>query len=297
MAADRLQVPRAFGDWHDLVADPAIQIIAIAVPPLLQPTIALAAAQAGKHIFCEKPIAASLDQASALLGPVRAAGIAHAVDFLFPELPAWRRAERLIKSGTLGRLRHAHLSWRTEIAALHRPWSWKLQAEDGGGTLNSFVSHSLFYLEWLFGPIRVVCARLGPSGGVVETQVDAWLECGEGLPVNLTVAADAFLGSGHRLEVYGDDGTLVLATTNRDHVSDFALSLGRRPAESLEQVRVETDGPGDHRVQAAARIVHRLVDHILGGTPARPDLEDGLHVQRLLEAIRLSRCDERSETL
>jgi predicted dehydrogenase len=108
------------------------------------------------------------------------------------------------------------------------------------------------------------------------------------MPGQLAIAADAFLGSGHRLELYGDHGTLVLENRTPDHASGFTLAVGTRQTGELRPVAMDdSTGPiGDGRTSAAARISGRLVDAIASGGRVRPDLRDGLRVQVLIEAIR-----------
>ncbi len=142
-AAQSLGIPRATGDWHELVADPEIHALGIAVPPALQAEIAVAAARAGKHLYCEKPLALNVDQARSILTAARQSKIVHAMDFIFPEIAAWRKARELLQSSALGRIRHAALTWLVETYAYRaRADNWKTHAASGGGTLNNFVSHT-----------------------------------------------------------------------------------------------------------------------------------------------------------
>ena len=85
--AQRLGIERAFGDWQALVEDDSIDAVAIAVPPNLQAQIALGAIARGKAVFCEKPLATSVDSASQMVRAAQQAGVANAVDFEFPETP------------------------------------------------------------------------------------------------------------------------------------------------------------------------------------------------------------------
>jgi predicted dehydrogenase len=287
--ATRLEIPRAFGDWRAMIADPDIAAVSIAVPPAAQAPIVLAAASAGKHVFCEKPVAASASEARAMLHAVQAARVVHAVDFLFPEIAAWQEARKILREGVLGPLRQVSLTWRVETYA-HRAKrdSWKLRRDDGGGTLNNFVSHSHYYLEWLFGPIERLAARLTPRDATGDARVDAWLEFAGGVPGALSVAADAFLGSGHRLEVYGEMGTLVLENRFADHASGFQLAVGTRETGSLVPVTVGAGaGPGgDGRVAPTLAIARRFLDAIVSGQAVTPSLADGLRVQELINATR-----------
>jgi predicted dehydrogenase len=287
--ARRLGIPRALGDWRALVADPEIDVVAIAVPPALQAPLVLAAAAEGKAVFCEKPVAPTVSQARAMLRAVEDAGVVHAVDFLFPEIPAWKRALQIIRGGELGTLRQIDLSWKVETYTHRtRSDSWKLRIGEGGGTLNNFVSHCLYYLEWLFGPIVKVAARLASDGGPGDARVDAWLEWKGGLCGSLSVAANAFLGPGHRLDVYGEHGTLVLENRSADHASGFQLRVGTRQSPALTPVFCEYPGgvTGDGRVAATGAIVRRFLDAGMTGGVLEPNLADGLRVQQWIERIR-----------
>ena len=286
--ADRLQIPKAFEGWREMVADPEIEILSVAVPPALQPAVVIAAARAGKHVFCEKPAGADVEQVQEMLAAVEKAGVVHAIDFLFPEIPAWRRANELLREGRMGQPRQVALTWRVLTAAYRENRdTWKRRVGEGGGTLGNFVSHSLYYLEWLLGPISALNARLGPRETADESRVDAWLEFKNGSSGTLSVAADAFLGSGHGIEIYGDQGTLVLENSSPDYARGFSLSMGTRETAQLAGVPVDDVAQeGDCRVAATACIVRRFLDAIEAGASVTPSLHDGLRVQTLIDAMR-----------
>ncbi len=284
--AERLGV-RAFGNAREMLASGHVDVASIAVPPAAQPELVVLAADAGKHVFCEKPVGADPAAAARALEAVERAGVVHAIDFLFPEIEAWQRARSVLEDGRLGRLRHAALSWRVETYAFAKGLdSWKVRSQDGGGTLNNFVSHSFYYLEWLLGPVARVAARLTPRGPMCDARVDAWLEMASGCPVTLSVAADAFLGSGHRLEIYGEQGTLVLENRTTDYVNGFTLSVGTRETRAFSTQQVEQFPHPDGRIGAASAIVKRFVDAILSRAAVRPNLCDGMRVQKLIAIAR-----------
>jgi len=290
--AGRLEIPEAYGGWQDLLAESAIDAICIAVPPVLQPEIAESAASLRKHVFCEKPLAVDVAAAERVLTAARSAGVAHAMDFEFREVPVWQEVKRILSKGTIGRVQHVALCWRVETRA-HRAKTggWKLKAGDGGGALNQFASHSLDYLEWLFGRIRRVRAHLGPEGASADARVEAWIDVADGLPITMSIATDAFLGCGHRLEIYGQQGTVVLENRTSDYVSGFTLSVGTRLEGTLRQIMRSGLEDDDGRVGAVGRVFHQFVDAILEGRDAQPNLENGVRVQHLLalfhEAQRL----------
>src|SRR5262249_57145328 len=118
-------VARGFGDGRALVEDPAVDAVAVAVPPHLQPEVACRALDLGKPVFAEKPLAADLAGARALLASARMSGRPAVVDFGFPELPSWRRAKEMMDGGAIGRLRHVVVTWNAENRATRlRLTSW-----------------------------------------------------------------------------------------------------------------------------------------------------------------------------
>lgn len=293
--ASRLGIEMAYGDWRELVTDPAIDAVAIATPPSLQPAIATAAFEGGKPVFCEKPLAAAWQAAAEMAAAADRAGLPNMVDFEFPEIEQWRQAKALLDSGRIGGLRHVAVSWSVETYTNRLQLSsWKTRTEDGGGTLNSFVAHAIFYLEWLLGPVASLAARLyrAPSDPRPGDTADfLWLELQSGVLVSLSVSTHAFLGHGHRVEFHGDEGTLVLDNPTRDYAAGFRLMLGTRGMTNLEVI-----GPGDAaegtqcdgRVAAVARLAERFITWVTAGVPSAPTFRDGLRVQRLLENAQQS---------
>src|SRR4051812_46285427 len=101
-AAQKLNIDKAYGDAQQLIEDASIDAVSIAVPPYLQPALIEAAARAGKHIFCEKPLGISSDEIIPAVNAVRQANVRSAVNFIFPENLAWQKAKQLIPNvGTI----------------------------------------------------------------------------------------------------------------------------------------------------------------------------------------------------
>jgi predicted dehydrogenase len=293
--ADRLRVPKAYGDWKSLLEDSDIDLISVATPPAVQPEIVLAALAEQKPVFCEKPMALNVEVARTMLESARRSGLAHMVDFEFVAIDEWLKAKEILDSGQLGRVHHACVSWHVETYA-HRMGlkTWKTgNAETGGGTLASMVSHTFHYLEWLLGPIRRLSARLytpGSNEACGDTGVVLGLESVEGASIAVSVCSDAFQGSGHRLEIYGDGGTLVLDNPTLDYVSGFRLLCGTKQASTLQQVEVRGIGTEtkDGRVIAVSRLVNRFVRWVRDGIQSVPSFEDGYRVQCLMKCARLA---------
>jgi predicted dehydrogenase len=282
-------VARGVGDWRALVDDRSVDAVAVAVPPDLQPEVVRRALDRGKAVFMEKPLAADLAGARAMLAAARGSGRPTAVDFNFPELPSWQRAKAQL--GEIGRLRHLVATWNVENQATRLGLdSWKTRSDGGGGLLGNFVCHCFHYLEWFCGPIAGLSARIFPlPGRDAESSIVLALAFASGAGANLQMSCASFRGSGHRLEFYGDDGTLVLANPSADYFRGFELTCARRAEDASRRVAVD-DAIGDQfpdaRVAPVARLVQRFIDACVhGGTPS-PGVAEGYRVQCLIDAAR-----------
>jgi predicted dehydrogenase len=281
-------IHHVFDDWRVMVQQDALDAITIAVPPSAQPEIAMAAIRCGKAVFCEKPLGVCVADVEALV--TAAARVPNMIDFEFAAVPAFVRTKVLLDQGAIGTVHHVTVNWQVETYS-HRQAtrSWKHDVEFGGGTLNGFGSHVLHYLEWLFGPItRIQCALSDRAGGA-DNEVRLWTEFSAGGVAAVSMASNSFLGSGHRIEIYGSDGAITLANPERDYVRGFQVRWARRPAERFtEEASVAGNERGDGRVAAVAVLLRRFTDWIVSGTPNAPTLDAGRRVQHLLGLARQS---------
>jgi len=290
-AASELGIQRALVDWHMLVEDKSVDAVIVATPPDVQPEIVLTALRQGKAVFAEKPLALNLAQAEEMTGCALSSRRPHMIDFNFTEISSWKQARQILMTGGIGLLQYVAVHWYVESYANRmRLSNWKSSASRGGGTLFNFVSHSLHYLEWFLGPITELSSRLfrapndSRSG---DTSVDMALAFKSGAAGILSVNAAAYLGIGHRIEFYGEDGALTLENTTVDYVNGFRLLYGRRPDKELQVVQTcdpEEQVYSDGRVLTASRLARKFLDWAEKDIPSPPDFQDGLRVQKLLDA-------------
>ena len=291
-------VARGLGDWRALIEDPAVDAVAIAVPPDRQPEMARRALGLGKPVFVEKPLAADLAGAQAMLTAARNSARPTAIDFNFPELPTWRHAKSLLDDGLLGRLRHVVVTWNVENQATRaRLKSWKTSSAGGGGLLGNFVSHCFHYLEWFCGPIAGMSARVfALPDSDAESSISLALAFASGAGGSLQMSCASFLGSGHRIEFYGEDGTLFLVNPTSDYFRGFALQQARRSDDGMQPVAVTGADPDpfpDSRVAPVSRLVGRFLDACENGGSPSPGFAEGYRVQCLIETARRAHADGR----
>lgn len=294
-AAEKGAIPKAFGDWRELVADPAIDIVSIATPAAAQYEIARAAIEAGKQVFLEKPLAPTAGQGRELMELAEKHDVRTSLDFEFIETPGWPELKQTLDSGKLGNLRVVNIDWQVNSYAIQNGFfdSWKLRPDEDGGVLNLFGTHTFHYLEWLFGPICRLRAHLpGLPGlpGEVEALALLQIEFKNGAQGSVSLSSASFQGNGHRLEIYGSKGRACLQNPTKDYIRGFELEIGDSETGERREVELEEDGDleRDGRIAPVSRMVRRFVDTIEEDREGSPNITDGWRVQRWIDIARAS---------
>ncbi|MCO5997327.1 Gfo/Idh/MocA family protein [Actinoallomurus rhizosphaericola] len=158
--AARYAPDRVYADWAALLADPEVEAVSITVPNTLHRDVAVAAARAGRHLWIEKPVGLTADDARAVAEAVAGAGVQATVGFNYRNLPAVARARRLIADGAIGTPTHARVHFLTDYAAHPAgALSWRfLRAQGGSGVLGDLGSHGVDLVRFLLGDLERVVA-------------------------------------------------------------------------------------------------------------------------------------------
>lgn len=223
--ADKLGIPQAYGSYEELLADPEIEAIYNPLPNDQHVPLTLAAARAGKHVLCEKPVALTATQAAELR---EVAGKVHIMEaFMVRFHPQWIAARKRIQSGELGDLR----AIQTYFSYFNRdPGNIRNQADTGGGALYDIGCYPIVTGRFLFGaePRRVIALIDRDPEFKTDRMVSALVDFGEGRRMDFTVSTQSvpyqrvqICGTKKRIEiqipfnaplggsceVYSDDGT------------------------------------------------------------------------------------------
>jgi len=157
--ADRFHVPKTFSDWRDLVRDPDINAVYIATPVYLHLEQALAAAEAGKHVLCEKPMAMNSEECGQMIDACRVNGIQLGVAYYRHFYPVLTRVKEIIVSGEIGQVALSDIHAFSNFNAEGGFRGWLLDgAQAGGGPMIDFGSHRIEVFLNLFGPIKKITA-------------------------------------------------------------------------------------------------------------------------------------------
>ena len=159
-ARDRYGFEEASSDWRAVVARPDIDVIDICTPNNVHAEIAIAAAEAGKHIICEKPLARTVEEARAMAAAVKKAGVIHMVAFNYRRTPAVALAKKYIEEGRIGKILNFRGTYLQDWSAdPDGPLSWRFQKKiAGSGTVGDIATHVVDLAHYLVGPIETVNA-------------------------------------------------------------------------------------------------------------------------------------------
>jgi predicted dehydrogenase len=326
-AAIRFGYDQATNDWRSIVDDPDIDVVDIATPNNLHAEIAIAAAAAGKHIICEKPLAPPVAEAQSMYDAVEAAGVVHMVAFNYRRTPAVALAKKYIEEGAIGRIlsfRGTYLQdWSADPSS---PLSWRFQkAIAGSGALGDIGTHVIDIARYLVGEIEAVNGilkthvaerplqaggidKLGaaerlsdaPMGPVdVDDEVLTLVRFTDGASGSIEATRNAY-GRNNFLtfEIHGETGSILFNYERRDELEVcFATDPGDRrgfrtvytgPAHPYGDALWPIPALGIGYGETKIIECYDLMKAIVDGTPATPNFGDGLQIARIAEAIAAS---------
>ena len=203
-AAHAAAIPRAYGSYQELLADPEIEAIYNPLPNHLHVPWSIRAAEAGKHVLCEKPIGLSADEARQLIAVRDRTGVHIAEAFMVRTHPQWLAVRELVHTGRIGELRliSAHLSYfkRDELDIRNR-------AEYGGGALMDVGCYAIMLSRWLFGhePEAVIASVERDPDMQVDRLTSALLRFPSG---QATFSCSMQLVPYQRIHVFGTRGRI-----------------------------------------------------------------------------------------
>lgn len=303
-------------DWRAVIARDDIHIVDICAPGWLHAEIAVAALQAGKHVLVEKPLANTLAEAEAMTAAAQAArpnGVQSMIGFNYRRIPALALARELIAEGRLGTVRHIRAAYLQDwLADETAPMTWRLRKETAGsGALGDIASHAIDQVLFLLGDqvtevsgrTHTFVDRRPGAEGMEEVTVDdaAWatLSLASGAVASVEVSRVATgRKNSLKLEIYGDKAALLFDLENLNELGFLDATepvreqgFRRILVNEPDHPYLEAWWPQGHIIGWEHSFTHEVRDFLLAigsGTPPSPSFEDGLTVQRILNAVEES---------
>ncbi len=274
-AASRYGYERWTTDWHDIVADPAIGLFDNGGPNSLHAEPTIAAAEAGKHVLCEKPLGRDADESYEIWQRVDATGVKHLCGFNYRFVPAVRLAREMIDAGELGEIRHFRGRYLQDWGDDPSLDTWRFQADEAGsGALGDLGTHVVDLARFLVGEITTVSGlvRTFLPGRQVDDALEAAVEFEQGA-VGTIEATRLALGrrNAFQWEINGSKGSLAFDMERLNELQVFRADGDR--ARGFKTVLVSESRPSVLGLLVAAGAHHRLGRHVRprGAPPAARD--------------------------
>src|SRR5438105_11235642 len=300
-AAERYGYERWTTDWHDLVSDPSIGLFDNGGPNSLHAEPTIAAAEAGKHVVCEKPLGRTADESYEIWRRVAATGVKHLCAFNYRFVPAVRLAREMIDAGELGEIRHFRGRYLQDWGDDPALDTWRFHADEAGsGALGDLGAHVVDLSRFLMGEIAAVSGftKTFLEGRQVDDAVEAAVEFTSGA-VGTIEATRFALGrrNAFQWEINGSKGSLAFDMERLNELQVFRADGDR--ARGFKTVLVsETDHPfwqhwwpPGHIIGWGDTFVHELhhfLQAIADDTEVAPygaDFEDGYRAAEICDAI------------
>lgn len=323
-AAARFGFEKYTTDWREVINDPDIDIIDIATPNDSHAEIAIAAAKAGKHIFCEKPIARTTEEAKAMLEAVEEAGVVNMLAFNYRRTPAITLAKKFIDEGAIGKIQTFRGTYLQDWSAdPNVSLSWRFQKNIAGtGTLGDIGTHVIDIARYLAGDIVEVCGSLKTyiderpvqQGSVdklgtvksntealkapvdVDDEVSFMLKFKNGSTGSIEATRNAWGRNNYiTFEIHGEKGSIFFNYERRDELQVYFADdpSDRRGFRTIYTGPNHPNGEALWPIPALGigytetKIVecHDFIKAITENTVASPNFSDGYNIELICDAI------------
>ncbi len=285
---NKFDVPAAYQDYRELIADPNVQAVVVSLPTALHAEATLAAIEAGKHVLCEMPLAANLEDVPKMIAAAKQAGVTLMPSLTFHFTPNYVKAKALIDEGKLGNtisLMYREFIPAKDLASQWPPDCWVWDIDKSGGPLYTLAVWSIDLLRWLSGSEIVEVnpttkyTKLDQYGGTLGYDAYASLRFANGMVGCLQYSGSVtHSASASRLEVLGDS-TYVVDATNNDKVTLFAED----PGESHWDVKERGARMWGHQQQD-----EYFVQCLLDGSQPSITADDGLKAMEI--AVKIAKA-------
>jgi len=288
-AAQALGIPRAYGSYEELFADPQIEAVYNPLPNHLHVPVTLQAAAAGKHVLCEKPIALTADEAEQLRAAARKVHIMEA--FMVRFHPQWLRARELVRQGRVGTLRAVQMLF---CYFNDDPRNIRNMAAIGGGALYDIGCYPIVAGRFLFEaePQRAIALFDRDPAFGTDRLTSALVDFGEGRHLDFTVSTQC--APFQRTQICGSKGRIEIEIpVNAPQGVETRLSVDDGAALDGSSARVETLAASDQYMlqgEVFSRVIRGEIELPYG-------VEDAVRNMRVLDALfrsEKSGCWERA---
>jgi predicted dehydrogenase len=306
-AAKAYDIDRTYYDINELVAQPDIDIISTVVRIPNHYEVVMAALNAGKHVYCEWPLGASLAETEEMTAVAHDKGVVTAIGLQGRHDPTLTYIKELCDEGWLGDILSVQMTF-LGTGTSDRPsrHAWEQERSKGVTLMGIVGGHTLDYIGYCFGPLAEVSAkvttrvkqlRMADTGEIIDAEaadnvfINGVLTSGALL--SYQISAVPYHADGWRMAVYGSKGTIIASTQGLPQITPITLvgAQGNEPLSELpvpERLRFVPKAVPFGPPQNVGQAYVRMAEAIREGERFAPNFEDALAVHKLLDAIQRS---------
>ncbi len=272
--AEKHDIPTAYGNYDALIADPEIDALYVPLPNSLHALWSIRALEAGKHVLCEKPLAANAEEAAAMVDAAASDGCVLAEAFHYRYHPLARRAQEIVQSGVLGALRSIDVQFCTPSV---RPNNIRFDYALGGGVTMDLGCYAIDMIRFLTGEEPTVTqATAQLSAPQVDRTMDANFALADGATAHMFCSMLSTCLFRTSVRVEGATGTLSVANMMLPQLLYHRLRL--KTADGVKTEKFEKTPTYDYQMRA-------FVAAVRGQTPFPSDGREGIRNMQVIDAV------------
>lgn len=303
---------KATSDWRQLIADPDVDVVSVTTPNQFHAEMAIAALEAGKHVWCEKPMAPAYAEAERMLIAAKTSGKVAILGYNYIQNPIMRHIKTLIGEGAIGAVNHVRVEMDEDFMAdAEALFYWKSESASGYGALDDFAVHPLSMLWFLFGHVEAVITDMvkpyadrplkGGGRRAVENHdaANVLMRLGGGISAVLMANRAAWGRKGRiALQIFGSKGSI---SYDQERMNEFELyrAEGRGSEQGYAKIlAAPAHHPYDRFIPAPGhglgfndlKIIEcrELIRAISGEPSSTVAFSDGLRIEKSVHAMAQS---------
>jgi predicted dehydrogenase len=306
--AEEFGFAKPTADWRALIADPEVDVVSVTTPNQFHAEMAIAALDAGKHVWCEKPMAPKFDDAERMAKAARRSGRIAILGYNYIQNPAIRYIRKLLEENKIGAVNHLRIEMDEDFMAdPDQPHSWRSEAAAGYGALDDFAVHPLSLIATLLGRVEAVFGEMSKpypdrphQGGrrAVETDdiATALLRLPGGISGAIHVNRCAWGRKGRiAVQIFGSRGMIAFDQERFNEVQVYAAE-GRPEDQGFRTIMMgPAHKPYDRFIVAPGHQLgfndlkviecRALIGRMMGEEKVAIDFDEGLAIERTVHAI------------
>jgi predicted dehydrogenase len=311
-ASEAFDIDRAYHDVNELVAQPDLDIISAVVKIPNHYEVVKTALEANKHVYCEWPLGASLEETEELTRLANEKGLTTAIGLQGHRAPELLYIEQLVERGWFGQVVSVRMTMQTKASSTRKSkQAWEDEKQRKTTLLSIVGGHTLYYLSHMFGGISEVAGQLTThfkqltlkdTGEKVDNEISDQISIHgllrKNIPFHSQISALPHHSDGWRLEVFGTEATIIATSKMLPQITPIEL-VGSRGDSEFEPMPVPIEltksndlpsGPASN----VGRNYGSMAEAIVNGETFHPNFDDALAMQRLLDTIQRSSDEKRT---